>query len=188
VIVCDLDGRRASVARLFALDGHAGVTDVALGRARLEDALAPISLDRAESQLGNSVDDLEGSLRILTLGRTAPPDPGEFVGSLRIKAMLEELKEAADIVLVDSPPILPVSDARTIASEVDGIIFVCRLKMVRRSMIRESARALERIETPLLGLVITGETTSAAKYEYPGYESSHDGVPSRHRERSTERS
>jgi capsular exopolysaccharide synthesis family protein len=170
VILCDLDARRASLARLFGVGDKPGITDVALGRIALEDALVRIPLDRTGPASGRATGQLEGSLRLLTLGRTQPPDPGEFVASVKIRSILQELKELADVILIDGPPLLPVSDARTIATEVDGVIFVSRLKLVRRSTIKDAARVLERLQTPLLGVVVTDETTPNAKYEYGLYE------------------
>jgi capsular exopolysaccharide synthesis family protein len=178
VILCDLDARRASLARLFGVEGGPGIADVALGRVKLEDALIRIPIRPADVKAGRG-GELEGSLRLLTLGRTLPPDPGEFVGNARVRSILQQLKELADIVLVDGPPLLPVSDARTIATEVDGVIFVSRLKTARRSMVKDSARVLERLQTPLLGVVITDETPPNAKYEYPTYGHPADHLPRR---------
>ena len=114
-------------------------------------------------------------------------DPGEFVGTAKIRGILQELKKLADVVLVDGPPLLPVSDARTIASEVDGVIFVSRWKLVRRSTVKDAAKVLERLQTPLLGVVVTDETTPNAKYEYGVYDQQPERVTRRIRAWSPER-
>jgi Mrp family chromosome partitioning ATPase len=85
-----------------------------------------------------------------------PPDPGEFVGTAALSEILEELRERADIVLVDAPPTLNVGDAMTLSTKVDGILVVSRMKTVRRQMLSELSRILAGSPTPVLGYVVTG--------------------------------
>ncbi len=71
-----------------------------------------------------------------------PPDPGEFVGTPALSEILAHLRERADIVLIDSPPVLHVGDAMTLSTKVDGVMVVTRMNVVRRHMLSELARQL----------------------------------------------
>ena len=84
VILCDLDARKPSIATMFGLDGRSGITDVALGTDELEDALVPIPLTPASDAGRPTGSGAEPLLRVLTLGTTRPPAPGEFVGSAHV--------------------------------------------------------------------------------------------------------
>jgi len=164
VILADLDLRRPYVERFFDLHGP-GLTDVALGRAELDEALVPILIPGALGRNGtvvgayDTVRDLDperpGSLQVLPVG-PLPPDPGEFVGSRRLEAILAELRERADTVLLDAPPVLHVGDAMTLSTKVDGLIVVTRLDVVRRHMLTELRRHLAASPTVKLGFVLTG--------------------------------
>lgn len=171
VVLVDLDLRRPLLADLFGLDGP-GVSEVALGRATLEEALASIVLtddhDRAAELNGNGSGDIaiKGVLEVLPSG-PIPPNPGEFVGTQALASILVALRERADIVLIDAPPVLHVGDAIALSTQVDGIIVAVRLQLVRRNMLHELARQLATAPTPVLGVVATGASTAAA-YGY-GY-------------------
>ena len=67
-----------------------------------------------------------------------------------------QLRDRADIVLIDAPPVLRVGDAMTLSNRVDGIVVVTRMKLVRRHMLGELGRQLATVPTPVLGFVVTG--------------------------------
>ena len=96
-----------------------------------------------------------GSLHVLPSG-PIPPDPGEFVGKAALTEILAQLRDRADVVLVDAPPALHVGDAMTLSSKVDGILVVTRMKVVRRSMLNELSRQLSTVPTRVLGFIVTG--------------------------------
>lgn len=169
VILVDLDLRRPYLDRFFDLLGVPGVTQVALGTATLEEALAPIAITGAERRRGavvgpfdtlrssnrNRVGAEVGSLRVLTSG-PIPPAPGEFVATHKLELVLEALREDADVVLIDAPPVLRVGDAMTLSARVDAIVVVTRINVVRRHMLQELKRLLDTTRAPKLGFVLTG--------------------------------
>jgi Mrp family chromosome partitioning ATPase len=110
---------------------------------------------------------VKGLLEVLPAG-PIPPDPGEFVATHALSEILDELRERADIVLVDAPPALRVGDAMTLSSKVDGILVVTRMKVVRRHMLSELARQLASVPTPVLGFVVTDAAGEEEGYGY-GY-------------------
>jgi non-specific protein-tyrosine kinase len=174
VVLVDLDLRRPFLGTFFGLDGP-GLTQVALGHAALDEALATVVLTDGSAppstQNGNGngrTNAVHGVLQVLPSG-PLPPDPGEFVSTEALGYILAELRERADLVLVDAPPALRVGDAMTLSSRVDGIILVARMKIVRRQMLAELSRQLATVPTPVLGFVLTGageESGYGAAYDY----------------------
>jgi Mrp family chromosome partitioning ATPase len=175
VTLVDLDLRLPALPELLRVKPRHGITDVAIGRANLEDALITIPTSNAsvEKLLSESNgrrgsrDGYPGLLELLGAG-PKPPNVGEFVGTRRIADLLAKLRSRADIVLVDVPPILQVSDALNLSSSVDAVIVVTRLNVLDRGSLGELKRALDRVPTPKLGLVLTG-VEPAAETRYGGY-------------------
>ena len=158
VALVDLDLRRPYLHRFFHLVHAQGVTDVALGRTTVAGALARIDIS-ASLLLANGRGPEEtashGCLDVLVSG-PLPPDPGEFVGTTRLAAILRELRTSHDMVIIDTPPLLRVGDAMTMSAHTDGIVVVARLNLERRNTLRELRRLLEATPTSKLGFVVTG--------------------------------
>ena len=169
VALIDLDLRRPYLDRFFELSGRPGLTDVALGHVDLDDALAYVALGRAkdENPSSNGSGRLDGLLRVLPSG-SAPPNPGEFVGTDAVRAIIERVAAEVDVVLVDAPPLLQVGDAMVIGARVDGLLMVTRLNVVSHPMLREVRRQLDGSPAIGLGLIVTG-TASDAAYGYGSY-------------------
>jgi succinoglycan biosynthesis transport protein ExoP len=173
VILVDLDVRKPSLEGLFALGKRPGLTTVVLGNASLDSVLVPVPLlDRAAADDRSTNGSPRGMVEVLPVG-PLPPNPAEFVGSHALAALLAELEQRADIVLVDAPPILDLSDAMTLSARVDGLVVVTRLPVAKRSTLLELHRVLATAPTTKLGFVLTGTTAgdTYGTYDY-GY-----GVP-----------
>ena len=128
VCLVDLDLRRPYIHRFFHLLHGRGVTDVALGRVTLDDALTEIDMAQSAFAAG---DGDHGSLHVLASG-PLPPDPGEFVATRKLANILAELRNRYDMVVIDSPPLLRVGDAMTLSSRADGLILLTRLNAIKR--------------------------------------------------------
>ena len=167
-ILCDLDCRNPSIAQSFGLNDQPGVTDVALGRTDVEEALAPVVVGDSAHALPNSNGDQAQSavLQVLTLGTLNPPSPGEFVASSGVALLLQELQRRADIVVVDTPPILAASDAMVLSAKVDAMILVARLGVLRRGMLAGVEGAIRSSPARLLGIVVTGASETGYRYDY----------------------
>jgi len=173
VALVDLDLRRPALARFFGIPAsHPGVTDIVGGSSTLEQALMQVSRDprgRAETpHVGNGAGTTAtgGVLGVLTSG-PIPRDPGEVVKDKRLVAMLDQLEGSFDFVLVDTPPLLTVGDAMTLSAQVDAMITIARLRMLRHGVLDELARSLETCPTIKLGVVVT-EAEAEPGYGY-GY-------------------
>jgi capsular exopolysaccharide synthesis family protein len=126
VVAVDADLRQPSLQQCFGLDAGEGLVD----------SLLEGSLD------GRLMPTAEEALQILRSGAAPPANPGELVGSRRMQSLLEELAQDSDLVLIDSPPVLLVADASSLASMVDGVLLVLNAGQTRR---QEGVRAMESL-------------------------------------------
>lgn len=138
VILVDADLRRPSVAPYMGIEGNVGLTTVLIGRASVEDVVQP---------WGN------GNLHVLPSGQI-PPNPSELLGSTSMANLLESLSETYDMVLIDTPPLLPVTDAAVLSRITGGALVVVGANTVNRQQLGESMRALETVGARVLGLVV----------------------------------
>jgi len=157
VVLVDLDLRRPVLHRFFGMDARPGITEVVLGRAWLDECIVPIPLEAPGSEQldedGKSV--LGGSLEVLPAG-SLPPNPPEFMRSHGLDDVLRRLEQRADIVLVDAPAMLAVSDAINLTPKVDAVIVLARIPVVRRSALDELKRILDNAPVAKIGFVVTG--------------------------------
>jgi capsular exopolysaccharide synthesis family protein len=101
------------------------------------------------------VEGLEGNLLVLP-GGPVPPNASELLGSARMAAVLDELKQASDLVIIDTPPLLLVSDAFALLPRVSGAVGVTRLDFTPRNAVRRMADVVETAGGRLLGMVASG--------------------------------
>ena len=155
VVLVDLDLRAPSLHTFFGLGGSAGLTEIALDHVHLEDALYHVPIVGAS-----------GRLDVVPVG-SIPPRPADFLESPAIDAVLSELEERADVVLIDSAPLLPVSDSIALSSKVDALVVVVAAGL-KRNVMGELQRALGACQAPCLGFVLTGAERETDDY-YGGY-------------------
>jgi len=138
VLLVDADLRRPTVASVFALEGAAGLTTVLSGQARIDEVLqvSPVS-----------------QLTLLAAG-TLPPNPSTLVGSTRMEALLAWAEQRFDVVLIDSPPLLPVTDAAVLAPQVGSVMLVVGSGIVTKPELTEAIAALDRVDTTPAGYVL----------------------------------
>ncbi|MHA3704650.1 polysaccharide biosynthesis tyrosine autokinase [Jatrophihabitans sp. YIM 134969] len=149
VVIVDADLRRPQVATAFDVAAEPGLTDVLLGHVTVDDVLR----EHAD----------EPRLTLVTSG-PIPTNPSEALGSDAMSAVLVDLRARFDVVVVDTPPVLPVADALTLAPSVDGVVLVCRLEVVSQDKIRRTAATLRRVGAPLLGAVANGAGRGRDRY------------------------
>ncbi|GEA89669.1 polysaccharide biosynthesis tyrosine autokinase [Cellulomonas cellasea] len=152
ILLVDADLRRPSVARMLGLEGAVGLTTVLIGDASLDEVVQPFG---------------DGTLDVLASGQI-PPNPSELLDS---DAMAELLREAAlryDIVLLDSAPLLPVTDAAVLARLTDGALLVVGCRKAHRHQVAEALSSLETVSARLLGIVLNqiSSKESGAAYVY----------------------
>jgi succinoglycan biosynthesis transport protein ExoP len=169
VAVVDLDLRRPSLHELFGVEPHPGVTDVVTHTATLDDALHAVVLSAGaeETPVANG-DGPAASVHVMPSG-SPPSHASEFLGSLGLRQLIQDLGAAFDVVLIDSPPALPVSDAASIGELVDGILVVVRSSTLDTAALAEFQRMLALSPAPRLGYVLTGAETDDGTYPSHGY-------------------
>jgi len=187
IVVVDGDLRRPRVHAYFGLTNETGVSTVASGRTKLADALQAVPL-RPGDDNGLSAASLAAvsltddgaenvpKLYVLPSG-PLPPNPGEVVASKRFAAIVKQLEQEADLVIVDSPAMLAVGDTAELASNVDGMVYLVDMKLVRRPMLEEAARRLGQVPCRKLGLVVIRHHQPSAYYRghYYHYTYGQDG-------------
>jgi capsular exopolysaccharide synthesis family protein len=166
VVIVDLDLRLPALDRFFGLQHRSGLTQVMLGRIRLEDALMPVPVVDKDSARPAGNGAIGGLLEVLTAG-ALPPNPAEFARSDALADILSRLEKRAEIVIVDAPPLLGLSDAVALTANVDALIVVTRLSAARRPVLTELQRVLEATPVVKLGFVATGMPVEQT-YDY-GY-------------------
>jgi len=168
VMLADLDLRHPLLDRLFGLEGRPGLTDVALGHVSLDEAVMPVQLHSSGRDALSDWDiDAAGGLEVLGSG-PVPLDSGEFVATRAVGEIVSALRDRAELVIVDAPPLLPVGDARSLSRLVDGLILVLDVGLARRPFVQELRRVLDALPTPPLGFVATG-VDAVADDRYAGY-------------------
>lgn len=166
VALVDLDLRQPTLPSHFGVHRVKGLTDVAVGRATLDDALVKVGVSPANR--GTGAEASGESLHLLPSG-PLPASPGEFVGSEALEArVLAPLRQRFEYVLVDTPPICVVADASILATRVDAVVAVARLGLVQRPALRDLRRQLDASPATALGVAITGDDSGGA-YGYSAY-------------------
>ncbi|MDX6228574.1 MAG: tyrosine-protein kinase, partial [Frankiales bacterium] len=138
VVLVEADLRRPKLMQYLGVEGAVGLTSVLIGRVTLDDALQP---------WGN------GSLMVLPSGPT-PPNPSELLGSQGMADLIASLEQQADIVLVDAPPLLPVTDAAVLAKICDGALLIVRHGATTREQVTRAAESLRVVDAHLIGNVL----------------------------------
>jgi tyrosine-protein kinase len=184
VVLVDLDLRQPALAALFSLQPTSGITDVALGRASLEQAVVPVPLDRSVvASMTNGRTGL-GKFGVLPTG-VLPANPGEFVASQALGRVIAELRLKYEVVLIDAPPMCAVGDAMALSPLIDAVIVVTRLGTVDKRTLDELSRELHAISAPKLGFVLTGAERTASYGHYYRYGTAAPESAKRPRARTT---
>jgi len=166
----DLDLRQPFIGRLFGLEGHPGVTDVAVGHTSLAQALVRQQLTPPTATLADRANGQSGPGELFVLPSGYPPtSPGEFVGSQAIARLIDELRKDVEYVLIDAAPLLVVGDTMTLSNFVDALLVVVRTPVAHRTTLIDLDRELDASPARKLGFVLTGaDERSAHGYGY-GY-------------------
>lgn len=154
VVLVDADLRKPKVGTLFGIEQAVGLTDVLRGRAELDDVL----------QHWGDMD-----LALLPAG-SQTSNPAELLGTVAMQRLLSDLRDRCDTVILDTPPLLPVTDAALMAAGADGVVLLVRPNKVTRAQFQRSLAHLDRVRANLLGLI--GSVVAERSNPYVGKYSS----------------
>ncbi len=154
-VLVDLDFRRATVHKIFGIHQSPGLSDFVLHGADL----SRIAYALVEPGLED--------LLVVPTG-TVPPNPASFVGTRRFLTTIDWLESQADVVLLDTPPLLAVSDAHTISKHVDAVVVTARVGSTTKAEMLEVIGAMRQVGANLVGIVLIGvdEAESYGKRYY----------------------
>ena len=153
VCLVDADLRRPRVGDYLGLDSNTGVTTALIGHADADELLQPWGPD---------------GLMVLTSGQI-PPNPSELLGSSDMKELILRLESAFDTVIIDAPPVLPVTDALVLSQQVGGVLVVINAQATKQRMLVKTLSALDLVGTNVLGVALNrlpAKGSDAYSYSY----------------------
>lgn len=153
VLLIDCDLRKPSVHKLFGMNKTPGLIDYLIGSAKLKDVIS-------SSEISN--------LYYLTSG-TIPPNPAEMLDSQEMRTFLKQMREEYDLIILDSPPIIAVTDSEILTSMVDGTMLVVSSENTEIEMMERSVELIRRENTQFLGTVLNNFSYKAGYGSYYKY-------------------
>jgi capsular exopolysaccharide synthesis family protein len=174
VLLLDADLRRPRIQNLFGLRGDIGLTDVLSGEIEWRTAVVDTRIPR---------------LSVLGAGQL-PPNPAELLAASAFEALLSDMRRDFDYVLVDTPPLLAVSDPCVVAAATDAVLLVVNISKNRRDTIRRVQQTIATHGMKVLGVIVNGVTPEAdyvARYEYADGSASEPKAKDRDTRRRPER-
>ncbi|MBN1307000.1 MAG: polysaccharide biosynthesis tyrosine autokinase [Chitinispirillaceae bacterium] len=150
VVLVDGDLRRSQTHALFSVSRQNGLSDYLLGTVSIDQILKPTGFD---------------NLSVVTSGERSH-NSAELLGTVRFDRLIEELRAKADIIIFDSPALLPVSDTITMAPKLDGVLFVVRTFWTPLKAAKQALNQLQRIGSHLYGGILNGASLSGKYYPY----------------------
>jgi capsular exopolysaccharide synthesis family protein len=164
VIIVSCDLRRPRIHEFFGLPNSVGFTSVLLGQASLHTGLQAVPNEQR--------------LLLLASG-PVPPNPSELLASGRAADLIGALKAQADIVLLDVPPVLPVTDAAVLSARAEGVLIVATVGSTSGKHLTRSVELLRQVGAPLIGSILNGASSEQGyRYEYYSGEVSPNGKSS----------
>lgn len=152
VLIIEADLRRPTLDEYFNVDRSVGLTDVIVGHGKLDAALKPVGYN---------------GLVLLPSG-PLPPNPSELVGTEAMVQLLDDLRTRFDSIIVNTPPLLPVTDAAVLAAHADGVLVVVRAGKTTRQQLMLAMRSLQAVGARVLGTVLN-MTASQRGSAYAAY-------------------
>ena len=155
VLLVDCDLRAGTIHELLAVKSTAGLSDILAKGVETESVLCQTGIP---------------NLTVLPRGEI-PRNPSELLSSRKMRSVLDELKSKFDYVILDSPPIMPLTDACVISSQADGVIFIVQAHRTPRRVVKQAKNMLEHVHARLLGFILTQAETKelTSRYGYYGY-------------------
>jgi succinoglycan biosynthesis transport protein ExoP len=163
VLLLEADLRDPTLAWQLGIQPGLGLLDVLLGKLSLWKATRSIDLDHATSAEGKGA-----ALDVLLAGSLLPPNPGELIESDAMEAVLEQARSTYDLIVIDTSPLIAVSDAFPLLGKVDGVIVVGWIGRSRRDVAQRLHQTLAAAGAPLLGVVANGFRARRGTHRY-GY-------------------
>lgn len=137
VLIIDCDLRNPSLHEKFEVSVNKGITDVLFEKDKLSNDLIKIN----------------DKLFLLPCG-TIPPNPAEILGSHRMEEFLGELTKSYDYIVIDTPPVMAVTDAQLLAAKADATVLVVRANTIKGKVVLNSYKELEKVKANVIGTIL----------------------------------
>jgi Mrp family chromosome partitioning ATPase/uncharacterized protein involved in exopolysaccharide biosynthesis len=174
ILLLECNLRRPSLQKVFGIDHNPGVSDILIGKISWRECVLTVT-DLALGKFG-----MEDILKVPGLDKFhfipyghRPPNPSDLLSSPKMDALLREVRDYFDVILVDGPPILPVADSIILSTKVDGVILVYKVGKTPRNSLRLGKERLETVHANILGIAlndirpeVTGVSYSSYIYRY----------------------
>ena len=154
VAAIDSDLRKPALHRMLQIANRRGLSEVCIQN--------PVNLN------GHLQNTSLSNLWVLPSGNL-PPNPAELLNSQKMNLVIQQAKEKTDFVIMDSPPVLAVTDACVLASRVDGVLLVVRAGKAKKTLLQETIKRLKHVNANLLGVVVNGVNLKRSSYYYRTY-------------------
>ncbi|ACV64002.1 capsular exopolysaccharide family [Desulfofarcimen acetoxidans DSM 771] len=152
-VLLDCDFRKPGLHTVFGQSNNKGLVDIILGRLPLDLGLKNVGID---------------GLKLITTG-SVPPNPVELISSNRTKEFISDLAEMFDIVLIDTPPVAPLTDAALMASNMDGVLLVVAQSKSKIAMVQKSKELLLNVNARIIATVLNMTDDPGEDYRYYNY-------------------
>jgi len=156
-VLIELDLRKPTVHKTFKLSNRLGISHVLTKQATLDEVIQDTNIP---------------NLSAITAG-LIPPNPSELVGSKALGSILEQLKEQFDQIIIDTPPVLALTDAQLISTHCDGVVLVAEAGKVKRSALLDAKERLQIVKAKIVGVVLNNAKRKI-KDDYYYYYYGHD--------------
>lgn len=153
VLLLDADMRRPSIHKTFGLSGETGLSNVLSGGASVESAIQPT---------------LQANLYILAAGAT-PPHPSELLGSSAMENLLETMCDHYDHIIIDSPPVISVTDPVLLSARTDAVLLVVRSGQTTSAQVRRTLDLLHAVQARMLGIIVNAANLTSPDYYHYYY-------------------
>ncbi len=161
------DLRRPSLHTMFGMRGTKGLTTAIVGQVNAADAVMSTDIPNLSVLLAGAI----------------PPNPVELLGSEQMSELLDRLKKQFDVLIIDSPPLIPVADPAVLAGRCDGVLLVARAGKTDRGRLSDSSQIVDRVGGRLLGVVLNfvrrGDDAMDYAYYYQYAPQDPDAAPTR---------
>lgn len=150
ILLVDCDLRKPSIHKIFAIANSRGTTSILTGE---------LDVDRV------IVKTKQPNLDVIASG-PVPPNPSELLDLERFKELIGQLKEKYDTILLDSPPVLPVTDGQILAKYADAVVMVIKLGSTQSESVKQAKYMLEHVNARLIGVVLNYGRSQSKGYDY----------------------
>lgn len=151
-ILIDCDLRKPTVHKKFSITNTSGLSEVMVGKVELKDAMK----------------EFNKNLTIITSGKI-PPNPSEMLGSKNMKRFLVELRRHYDCIILDTPPVLAVTDAQILSRNADGMVLVIKSGYTKKDVVIKAKKQIDNVGGKIIGAILNAVDSKNSRNNYYYY-------------------